>query len=86
MLLRYRWKSRPDISELEQTIGQLRSVVIRLRRDLTHKAGYAAKLELVLKQRTKTIDDHGGMIEQLRAANQKLDAEAERYYQILAAG
>jgi hypothetical protein len=56
-----------------------------LRRDLTNKAGYAATLELVLKQRTQTIDDLVGKLEQSRAQCRRLDAEAERYYQMLAA-
>ena len=58
--------------------SQLRTVVIQLRRELTNKEGYAAKLELVVRQRSQTIDALRGTIDQLRAANARLDAEAER--------
>jgi len=85
MHLRYRWRSRPDIAALETQLDALRSELIRLRSDLTHKAGYAATLELVLKQRTETIDQLNARLEQARVQCQRLDAEAEHYFQMLAA-
>jgi hypothetical protein len=86
MLLRYRWKSRPDIAALEQELDRARSELVRLRSDLTNKVGYAATLELVIKQRAQTIDNLNNKIEQLRTTNQRLDAEAEHYFRMLAAG
>jgi chromosome segregation ATPase len=77
MLLRYRWKSRPDVAALETQLDALRSELIRLRSDLTNKSGYAAKLELALRQRTQTIDALRSRIEQLQQRNRDLDAECE---------
>jgi hypothetical protein len=79
MHLRYRWRSRPDIAALETQLDALRSELIRLRSDLTHKAGYAATLELVVKQRSQTIDELAGKLEQARAQCRRLDEEAESY-------
>ena len=73
----YRWQTRPDVTPLEHAIDQLRTENIRLRRDLTNKTGYAAKLELVLRQRTQTIDRLNDKLEQVRAQNRRLDAECE---------
>ena len=84
--LSIRWRSRPDIAPLEQELDRLRMDVIQLRRELSNKTGYAATLELVLKQRTQTIDNQQGTIDRLRALATRLDAEAEAYYQRLAAG
>ena len=82
----FRWKSRPDIAQLERNVDELRTVIIQLRRQLTHKTGYAAKLELVLHQRTERIDELANTIATLREQNQRLDAEAEHYFRMLAAG
>jgi len=81
----FRWRSRPDIAQLEQAIDQVRTELIRTRRQLTNKAGYAAKLELVLHQRTERIDQLHHRIDTLRAANRKLEAEADHYAALLAA-
>ena len=68
MHLSYRWRSRPDAAALERNVDELRTVMIQLRHELTNKTGYAATLELVLKQRTQTIDDLRGKLDQLRAS------------------
>jgi hypothetical protein len=73
-----RWRSRPDISKLEHEIDALKIVVIRLRRDLTDKTGYAGKLEVLLRERLARIDELTAKVDQLRAVNARLDAEAER--------
>jgi len=83
--LSIRWRSRPDIAPLEQELDRLRMDVIQLRRELSNKTGYAATLELVLKQRTQTIDNQQGTIDRLRALAARLDAEAEHYFRMLAA-
>jgi hypothetical protein len=57
-----------------------------LHTELQHKQDYAGRLEYLLHLRTETVDALHAKIAQLRVANQKLDAEAERYYQMLAAG
>jgi hypothetical protein len=74
----YRWRSRPDAAALEHSVDQLRTTVIQLRRDLTDKEGYAAKLELVVRQRSRTIDTLRSKLEQVREQNRRLNAEADR--------
>ena len=71
----YRWRTRPDVGQLERNVDELRTTVIKLRRDLTNKAGYAAKLELVVRQRTQTIDRLNDKLEQVRAQNRRLGLE-----------
>jgi hypothetical protein len=85
MPLNVRWRTRADLAKLERNIAELRSELVRLRNDLTTKTGYAATLELVIKQRTQTIDNLNSKVEQLRAVNARLDAECEHYFQLLAA-
>jgi predicted RNase H-like nuclease (RuvC/YqgF family) len=74
----YRWRSHPNVSQLERNLDELRTTVIQLRRELTTKEGYAAKLELVVRQRSRTIDALRGQLERARAANELLDRECER--------
>jgi predicted RNase H-like nuclease (RuvC/YqgF family) len=74
----YRWRSHPNVSQLERNLDELRTTVIRLRHELTTKEGYAAKLELVVRQRSRTIDALRGQLERARAANELLDRECER--------
>jgi len=81
----YHWRASPAVEQLERHIDELPTTVIRLRREVENKAGYAAKLELVLKQRTQTIDALNGKLEQARAQCRRLDAECEHYFQMLAA-
>jgi cell division septum initiation protein DivIVA len=76
-MFRYRWKTRPDVSRLEQTVSQLRMTIIVLRQELASKQGYASKLELVLQQRHQTIDTLRSRIHQLQQCNRQLDEEAD---------
>ena len=82
----YHWRSSPAVSVLEQTIDRLRTENIRLRHDLTNKAGYASKLELVLHQRLETIDALNGKLEAARAQCRRLDEEAECYVAMIQRG
>ena len=82
----YHSRSRPDTARLEHTINQLRIELIKLRRDLTNKAGYATRLEILLRSRTERCDELANTIAALREQNQRLDAEAEHYFRMLAAG
>jgi hypothetical protein len=76
--LSVRWRSRPDISKLETTIDRLQTENIRLRDQLRAKQTALGGLELALQARHETIDDLVGKLEQVRAQNRRLDAEAER--------
>jgi hypothetical protein len=82
----YRWRAHPATAALEREVDTLKITVIQLRRDLTNKTGYATRLELVLRQRMERIDQLNGQLEQVREQNRRLDAEAEHYFQMLAAG
>jgi len=73
----FRWKARPDIAQLEHTVDQLRTELIRTRRQLNGKEQYIARLKFLVQQRSNTIDDQRGKLEQARAANQQLDQECE---------
>jgi hypothetical protein len=71
------WKFR-KLAPLEKENDQLRMTIVVLRRELTTKEGYAAKLELVLQQRLETIDALRGKLEQSQQQIRRLDAEADR--------
>jgi hypothetical protein len=86
MHLSYRWRSRPDIAQLEHTIDRLQTELIKLRREVSDKEQFIGRLTFLCQERMTRIDDQRGTIEQLRATCQKLDAEAEAYFQRLAAG
>jgi chromosome segregation ATPase len=81
----YRWRSRPNIAQLEHEIDTLKTVVIRLRRELENKQDANGRLKLLLRERLARIDELTAKIEQLRAANQKLDAEADHLAKMVAA-
>jgi hypothetical protein len=81
----YHWRASPAVEQLEETVEQLRADNVRLRHDLTNKAGYAAKLELVLHQRMERIDQLQAAIDLLRQRNQHLDLENHCLTALLAA-
>ena len=85
MHLSYRWRSRPDTAQLEHTVDQLRTELIKLRRQLSGKEQYIDRLKFLCHERTTRIDDLRATIDDLRAANQKLDAEAEHLAALIAA-
>jgi len=64
---------------------QLGAQLVRLQNELADKKHYAAKLELVLRERTERIDELANAVAVLREQNRRLDDEAERYFQMLAA-
>jgi hypothetical protein len=77
MLLRYRWRSRPDIAPLEQDNAALRSELVKLRHDLANKTGYAGRLEVLLRARTERIDELANVVAVLRDQNRRLNEEAD---------
>jgi hypothetical protein len=76
--LSIRWRSRPDATKLERNIEELRMAVIRLKHDLTNKAGYAERLEHLLRSRTERCDELANVIAVLRDQNRRLDQECDR--------
>jgi hypothetical protein len=77
MLLRYRWKSRPDVAQLEQDNDRLRTELIRLRRQLNGKEQYIDRLKFLVQQRSNTIDDQRGKLEQSQTQIRQLNEEAD---------
>jgi hypothetical protein len=79
------FKFRP-LQPLERENDALRTTICSLKRELENKQGYAATLELVLKQRTETLDALNARLEQSREQVRRLDQECEHYFRMLAAG
>jgi hypothetical protein len=79
------WKSR-RLDSTEKENEPLRTVVIQLRDELRTKQTALSSLELALQARHQTIDALNGQLERVREQNRRLDAEAEHYFQMLAAG
>jgi len=79
------WKPRP-LSELEQAIDQLRTENIKLRREVETKQSHMGRLKVLLHQRSNTIDELHGRIEQLQERNRRLDEEAECYVAMIQRG
>ena len=76
-------RRRLNPTEIEN--DRLRMTIVQLRHEVETKQGYAAKLELVVRQRTETIDDLVGKLEQSREQCRRLGAECESYFRMLAA-
>ena len=72
--------------EVARECEALKTQLALLHTELQHKQDYAGRLEYLLHLRTETVDVLHAKIAQLRATNQKQDAEAEHYFQMLAAG
>jgi hypothetical protein len=86
----YHWRTSPAVSVLGQTIDQLRTENIRLRRQLSGKDQYIDRLKFLVQQRSNTIDDQRGKLERrsrsprharadvIKAARRKPDADGTR--------
>jgi len=79
----FRWKARPDIAQLETTVDQLRTELIRMRRQLSGKEQYIARLKTLVRQRSTTIDDQRGKLEQSQAQIRQLDEEADHLAELV---
>ena len=71
-------KPTPKELLLRRENDGLKTTICCLRRELTNKEAYAAKLELVLHQRLETIDALPGKLKQSQKQIRRLDQEAER--------
>jgi len=61
--LSFRWRSRPAAAALERNVDELRTVVIRLRREVSSKDQYIGRLKFLCQERMTRIDDQRGQIE-----------------------
>ena len=57
--------------------NELRTTVIRLRREIKNKQGHVGRLTILVQQRSNTIDDLRGKLEQSRQQIQQLNEEAD---------
>jgi len=72
------WKPAA-LSDLEREKHALQMAVLKLRQQLETKQQYAGRLEVLLHQRTETIDAQRATIDRLRDQNKQLESEAEHY-------
>jgi septal ring factor EnvC (AmiA/AmiB activator) len=63
----------------------LKTTILCLRREIENKQGAVGRLETLLHERLNRIDQLHATIDRLRAANQKLDAEAEHLAEMVRA-
>jgi hypothetical protein len=71
-----RRSSRAEL-ELQREVTTLGLKFLKANSELRTKTIYCQRLEFLLHQRTETIDELYGRLEQARAANQKLEQECE---------
>ena len=76
-LFNYHWRTAPAVEQLERHIHELRTTVIRLRREIKNKQGHVGRLTILVQQRSNTIDDLRGKLEQSRQQIQQLNEEAD---------
>lgn len=71
---------RPSKAELilKREIEKLSTALVCLRTEMAGKDRFVGRLEFLLSQRARRIDDLTGTIQQLRDQNKRLDSEAER--------
>ena len=67
----YHWRASPAVEELERNIDELRTTVIRLRGEVKNKQGYVGRLKILVRQRSDTIDDLRGKLEQSHPISNK---------------
>jgi hypothetical protein len=65
-----------DALQLKRENDGLRTTILCLRRELTDKQGHVQRLEVLLCSRPHKIDELYAKLEQARAQNRKLEAEA----------
>jgi hypothetical protein len=71
------WKPRPT-TELQRQLDAAQLKLLRANAELEHKTQIVNRLETLVAERNETVDQLHQRIDQLRAANARLDAEAER--------
>jgi hypothetical protein len=84
------WTSRTEalrrlnqVVPLERQCEALKTTICCLRRELENKGGHVARLKFLLSERLNKIDQLNATIDRLREQNRRLDAEAERYAEMV---
>jgi regulator of replication initiation timing len=78
------WKPAAT-SDLQRENDGPRSEIVKLRHELATKRNQLRALELALRERLQKVDELNATIDRLRAANKRLDQEAEHLAQMIAA-
>jgi hypothetical protein len=78
------WKPRL-ITDLQRQLDAAQLKLLKANAELEHKNQCVQRLEILLHERCAMIDALHGRIDRLREQNRRLDAEAERYCQMLQA-
>ena len=79
----YHWRASPAVEQLERHIDELRTTVIRLRGEVKNKQGYVGRLKILVRQRSDTIDDLRGKLEQSQAQIRQLSEEADHLAELV---
>ena len=76
------WKPAP-VTDLQRQVDALQFKLVRLNRELSDKQQYASRLEYLMRERSKRIDELTGTIDRFREQNRRLDAEADRLCELV---
>jgi hypothetical protein len=77
------WKPKPAIT-LEREKHELQMRLLKVNTELRLKCIYAERLECLLRQRNKRIDQLFGLLEQARITNHRLERECEHLAHLIA--
>jgi hypothetical protein len=78
------WKFRRP-SPFEKEIAALKTTIVCLRHEVENKQGYAAKLDLVVHERSERVDELNALLEQSRQQIQRLDLQNQILVEMIAA-
>jgi predicted RNase H-like nuclease (RuvC/YqgF family) len=73
----YHWRASPAVEQLERHIDELRTTVVRLRHEVETKQSHLGRLKILVQQRSNTIDDLRGKLEQSQQQIRQLNEEAD---------
>ena len=72
-----------SVVPLERECNQLKTAIALLHSELQNKEGHVGRLQFLLRERLNKIDQLNATIDRLREQNRRLDAEAERYAEMV---
>jgi hypothetical protein len=72
-----------EVLPLERQCEALKTQNICLHTELRHQQEFVGRLKFLLSERLNRIDQLNAIIDRLREQNRRLDAEAERYAEMV---
>jgi hypothetical protein len=72
-----------QVVPLQQENNELKTTIVILRREVENREGHVGRLQFLLRERLNKIDQLNAVIDRLREQNRRLDAEAERYAEMV---